>query len=287
MSPLERRCRSLLRAYPRWYRRQRGDEMLATLLEASQPGQRWPSARDTRALLVGGLRVRATQDQRLTTAANLRLAAQLGAALTLLLLVAGNLTSAVLILTHTYPQNIGIGYWFVYGLLAVATVVAAWFAPRPVVAVLAAAAAGAAVWGYWGSDRAMAILPAGLLVLLAVLVFLGERMPRSWLWLAGAFFGCNALQMFTVLAPLLFIYTPLLFVPWIILGVVVLWAFVDARPAMAMAIYIACTYVISELLGNIGYAYWYAASAELIVPAVAAVVLASGSYWRLRRQAVL
>lgn len=285
MSPLERRCRTLLRAYPRWYRRQRGDEMLATLLEASQPGQQWPSARDTRALIIGGLRVRATQDQRLTTAANLRLAAQLGAALTLLLLVTGNLTSAVLILTHVYPQNIGIGYWFDYGLLAVATVVAAWFAPRPVVAVLAAAAAGAAVWVYWGSDRAMAILPAGLLVLLAVLVFLGERMPRSWLWLAGAFFGWNVLQMSAVVAPLLFIYTPLLFVPWIILGIVVLWAFVDARPAMAMAIYIACTYVISELLGYIGY--WYAVPPELAVPAAGAVVLASGSFWRLRRQAVL
>jgi hypothetical protein len=285
MSPLERRCRSLLRAYPRWYRQRRGDEMLATLLEASQLGQRWPSARDTRALIVGGLRVRATQDQRLTTAANLRLAVQLGAALTLLLLVAGNLTSAVLILTHVYAQNIGIGYWFVYGLLGVATVVAAWFAPRPVVAVLAAAGAGAAVWVYWGSDRAMAILPGGLLVLLAVLVFLGERMPRSWLWLAGAFFGWNVLQMSAVLAPLLFIYTPLLFVPWIILGVVVLWAFVDARPAMAMAIYIACTYVISELLGYIGYGY--AVSPELAVPAVGAVVLASGSFWRLRRQAVL
>ena len=61
MSLLERRCRSLLRAYPRWYRRQPGDEMLATLLKASQPGQRWPSARETRALIIGGLRVRAAQ----------------------------------------------------------------------------------------------------------------------------------------------------------------------------------------------------------------------------------
>ena len=84
MSPLERRCRTLLRAYPRWYRRVRGEEMLATLLESSQPGRSWPSARDSRALVMGGLRVRAAQDQRLTTAANLRLAAQLGAALTLL-----------------------------------------------------------------------------------------------------------------------------------------------------------------------------------------------------------
>ena len=89
MSPLERRCRTLLRAYPRWYRRVRGEEMLATLLESSQPGRSWPSARDSRALGMGGLRVRAAQDQRLTTAANLRLAAQLGAALLLPVVIAG------------------------------------------------------------------------------------------------------------------------------------------------------------------------------------------------------
>jgi hypothetical protein len=32
--------------------------MLGTLLEASQPGRRWPSFRDARALVIGGLRVR-------------------------------------------------------------------------------------------------------------------------------------------------------------------------------------------------------------------------------------
>ena len=58
MSSLERRCRRLLRAYPAWYRRERGEEMLGTLLEASPPGRRWPSFRDTRALITGGLRVR-------------------------------------------------------------------------------------------------------------------------------------------------------------------------------------------------------------------------------------
>jgi hypothetical protein len=55
---LERRCRWLLRAYPAWYRRKRGEEMLGTLLEASPPGRRWPSVRDARALVIGGLRVR-------------------------------------------------------------------------------------------------------------------------------------------------------------------------------------------------------------------------------------
>ena len=58
MSRLERRCRWLLRAYPAWYRRDRAGEMLGTLLEDSPPGARWPSFRDARALVIGGLRVR-------------------------------------------------------------------------------------------------------------------------------------------------------------------------------------------------------------------------------------
>jgi PadR family transcriptional regulator, regulatory protein PadR len=58
VSALERRCRWLLHAYPAWYRRHRGGEMLGTLLEASPPGANWPSVRDARALVIGGLRVR-------------------------------------------------------------------------------------------------------------------------------------------------------------------------------------------------------------------------------------
>jgi hypothetical protein len=58
VTPLERRCRRLLLTYPAWYRRRRGEEMLGTLLEASPPGGRWPSFRDVRALITGGLRVR-------------------------------------------------------------------------------------------------------------------------------------------------------------------------------------------------------------------------------------
>ncbi len=58
MTSLERRCRWLLRAYPAWYRRDRAGEMLGTLLAASGPGPSWPSFRDARALVTGGLRVR-------------------------------------------------------------------------------------------------------------------------------------------------------------------------------------------------------------------------------------
>lgn len=58
MTPLERHCQWLLRTYPAWYRRGRAEEMLSTLLEASPPDTRWPSFRDTRSLVVGGLRAR-------------------------------------------------------------------------------------------------------------------------------------------------------------------------------------------------------------------------------------
>lgn len=58
MSALERHCRWLLRAYPAWYRRERSEEMLGTLLEASPPGRKWPTFRDARALVTGGLRAR-------------------------------------------------------------------------------------------------------------------------------------------------------------------------------------------------------------------------------------
>jgi hypothetical protein len=54
----ERRCRWLLLAYPAWYRRRRGEEMLGTLLEATPAGASWPSFRDARALITGGSRAR-------------------------------------------------------------------------------------------------------------------------------------------------------------------------------------------------------------------------------------
>jgi hypothetical protein len=58
VTPLERHCGWLLHAYPAWYRRERAGEMLGTLLEASPRGRSWPSFRDARALVIGGLRVR-------------------------------------------------------------------------------------------------------------------------------------------------------------------------------------------------------------------------------------
>lgn len=61
---LARWYRWLLRAYPRWHRRERGAEMLTTLLDAAEPGQRRPHPRDAADLLLGGLRCRFTLPRR-------------------------------------------------------------------------------------------------------------------------------------------------------------------------------------------------------------------------------
>ena len=58
MDPLARRYRRLLFAYPDSYRRQRGDELLGTLLDTARPGQRRPTAPTRPTCVLGGLRQR-------------------------------------------------------------------------------------------------------------------------------------------------------------------------------------------------------------------------------------
>ncbi|MBE1588338.1 hypothetical protein ACFPOI_53075 [Nonomuraea angiospora] len=60
---LELRYRRLLRAYPKEYRAEHGEELIGTLMEAARPGARRPSLRETLHLLAGGftVRVRATR----------------------------------------------------------------------------------------------------------------------------------------------------------------------------------------------------------------------------------
>jgi len=286
MSALEWRCRWLLRAYPAWYRHQRGEEMLGTLMEASPAGRRWPSPRDIRAMIIGGLRVRAGQHQRLSTPVNLRLAGLLGVALALLWLIGNNLGGDIMFWTHVYPAGTpaGLGLQAAASLLALAAVLAAWFAPWPAVA--APAAAGAALWVYSG-DRVMASQPAFLLVLLVVLAMGRERMPRSWLILAGLLFAFTVLEQATAAPRLYFLFTALSYAPWVVLGAVILWAAVDARPAVAMAIYLASNYLIFTLIGYAGYGAAPAAAWEWYLPLAGVTVLGASALWRLRRQAVL
>lgn len=60
---LERRYRLLMRSYPRTWLDERGEELIGTLMEISEPGQRWPKRREASSLLLSGIRVRAGVDR--------------------------------------------------------------------------------------------------------------------------------------------------------------------------------------------------------------------------------
>ena len=287
MTALERRSRRLLRAYPARYRRERGEEILGTLLDDSPPGRRWPSPRDARALIMGGLRVRAGLNQPQATAAGIRLGMMLGAALTLIQINAGVLTGLVNFWTHAYPEPAPprAGYQAAYAILALAAVATAWFAPRIISAGMAVAAA--ALWAWWGGNGNGWVIPAVImLIMLAILARGSQRPPRSWLWLAGLWLAISALQGLSNAGrqqPLFALYTPLHYISWIILGAVVLWIVVDARPGIALATYAASFYALPQILGYAGYQAPPLAASWLYFSAASTLILAATAAWRLRQ----
>jgi hypothetical protein len=252
MSALETRYRWLLRAYPAGYRKERGQEMLGTLLETAPDGQTWPSIRDTRALVMGGLRVRAAQNHRLSTPANLRLSALFGVAMALGIVVASGIRPVV---DGSTPLTSG--YLPILWALTLAVIGLAWFA-RPAVIVTAALAVAALSFypGQPGALRAYTLL----LVLLAALARGPARPPRSWVWWLG------------VLPVWLLTGVPVL-LPALVL-VLVLWIVVDARPAIALAL----------LIAFFGVGQFRPAGLVFVAFGIALAIPAAV---RLRRQAVL
>jgi hypothetical protein len=109
----------------------------------------------------------------------------------------------------------------------------------------------------------------------------------SSLGLAGLVFAFTLLAQLTAAPRLYFLFAPLSFAPWVVLGAVILWAAVDARPAVAMAIYLASNYLLFSLLGYAGYRAAPAAAWQWYLPAAGVAVLGTCALWRLRRQAVL
>ena len=89
MTELERRYARLLRLYPPAYRRARGAEMLAVLMDAAPPDRRRPQWREVRGLILGALRVRAGAQGRRTAGQSWRVSLRT-AALILLIQAAGD-----------------------------------------------------------------------------------------------------------------------------------------------------------------------------------------------------
>jgi len=286
MRRLERRCRLLLRAYPAAYRRERGDEILATLLEATPAGRGRPVFRDVRALLMGGLRARAAQNRRFTTAVNLRLAVLAGACIYLGASAAGDLdTFANSELDRGVPMVGRIGWpGLLAGLLVGAVVALAWLARRGVVTGTAALAAGAAA-GYAGfsSGQTSAYVVSELVCLAAVVALtVGMERPSSaWLCLVGAVVASLLLPGY--LQYVTYAWTDVVLAANLgVLVVAAAWVAIDARPLIAIGTYFILSLVpilVDELSWGAGN--WFDNPALFVACAIVALAV-----WRLHRQSL-
>jgi hypothetical protein len=297
MSALERHCRSLLLAYPAWYRRDRGDEMLDTLLAATADGRRWPSVRDARGLVVGGLRVRAGLGVRQPMRVNLRLSVMLAIALLVLIQSGIDLALGISGVRHAIAGGppaadlLSDGLPIAAGLLALVVVVAAWLGRR-VLAVTAAGVSLALSAAGFAITRPVPVellrlLPAMALPIgLALLARGGQRMPTSWLWLAGPAFAAPALLSVGLPDGFPALYQSLAVLVWAGFGMVLLWMLVDARLALAIALVFIYGRLVTSLMLLVQFGSpleawtWY-------LPVAGALLLASLAAWKIRRQAAL
>ena len=265
--------------------------MLGTLLEATGEGRQWPTARDVRGVVAGGLRVRAGLDQRQPATSHLRLTVML--AITLVLIVqsaSGIAMVAYFAATLTGQHDSGVpasqAYALLYYLLVLSAVTAAWFGPRvaqtgaalcAIVVILAHANPG---------QHAVAVaLDAALLAGLIVVARRGPRLPKTWLWLAGAESALSALLSYVHVAffPGSALPAALIVVWWaVIFGLVALWMPIDARPALALALSMTYRNLAADLVAGqwLNAGSWY-------IPVVGALILAVAATRTIRRQTAL
>jgi hypothetical protein len=278
MTTLERRCRLLLRAYPAAYRRDRGEEIIGTLLEATPAGRNWPLARDIRGLVMGGLRARAALNRRQTTAANLRIAVLAGAGGYLAFSAVVYLIVGMRLLTG--PTVHGQAGWaaLAVAVLVGVAVAVAWVSSRkaPLVAATVAAAVAVSLTGAW-RHVAFGWPVTELACLAALALFAGraERPGRRWLWpvalmaalpLVASFVPGAGTVVFGVLATAGFLS--------------LLCVVIDARPAIAMAAFLLAFWLPSGI-DNLARGAGIAAGVPLLGIVTLVTVVA---VWRLRRQ---
>jgi hypothetical protein len=283
-----------LLVYPASYRRERGEEIVGTLLEASPQGRTWPRVRDIRALAAGGLKARAAENRQRTAGANLRAAVMAGLAMYLALFVASYSYGAVQRFTSAALTSTGGHFPSWTGWLALAaavllgaTVVLAWTAPRAIVLPAAVAACTAVVALGLGIGGPAAVLGIRL-IQVPVLIGLALLAPRTghpsrhWLWLPaviavssailelGAGFGWFA--YWGLVSP----WAPL----FVLFAAGILWIGIDARLIVAMLTYFAITALQMPVI-EISSGFWALSSLPFLLVVVA---FAAPAVWMLRRQ---
>ena len=297
MTTLEHHCRLLLRAYPAEYRKDRGEEIIGTLLETTPAGRSWPLARDIRSLAVGSLQARAALSRQLTTTANLRIAVVVGSAAYLALSAVYEAKIAVLTLRFHSPAMWRVTFlalptdsvlhrnaWYqlaAAALLGLALAVVWASRRRPVAFAGLGAAAGAvalAAWVPWDLGEPVSLQIAqplselSCLAILALLAVHGERPRHAWLVPIAV---AAVLPLATNLTPGFWSFPSAVWV--IAAGVVsVLWMVIDARPAIATAVFVLA-YALPEAIEGAG-----PPPAMPLITIVSAVGLIA--VWRLHRQ---
>lgn len=289
---LERRARTLLRAYPADYRHDRAEEIIGTLLEAAPPGRSFPTAREAWSLIAGGRHARATRNRRPGVKANVRLALLLGISIYLSFYFGHTLAASVL---GFFPGP-GVSWLTMATLvLGAAVALAPWLGSRAAATALAVPAGALVAYGELsgphGSEATTAV--AELLVVMAVLAALSGgpvRLPRSWLWLP-----CASPLVLAAGRVLSLQHTPRLEASLelgallLLAVVVVCWLVTDARPAFALCLAVLLGAVITTLpeLVDGGSPMWVRlAELKLFLLYVALVlpVLLPAGWLLLRRQ---
>lgn len=280
MSPLERRCRLLLRAYPPDYREDRGEEIVDTLLQATPDGRTWPLPRDVRAIVAGGLRARTALHRERTTSANLRAAAIVGVSAYLSTTTAWYLKRASAaaragVSRHSLPPHIweyAGPIWLAPALIALTVILACTCRRRVLSATAAIPMAVVCLARYWPAkefgDRATLLLCLALLVVLAG----GEESPGGqWLLLFAAVTMPAALGRLSISTLLV-----------LILAVAsVVWIAIDARPAVATAAFLLLWWL-AFTLDDSGLSP--ARIVDVLPVGAIAATIAAPAVWRLRRQ---
>jgi hypothetical protein len=287
MSRLESRARHLLRAYPEPYRTERGEEILATVVEAAPAGRDWPTAREALSLVTCGLSVRAARNRQLPLVTNLLLAALLAAAIWLGQAAAsyGSFAYAEAV-THQFVQAALLAVCALAACLAIAS---AWFWRRSVTITLALAVLvalvlvsrqiGGVLTAEWTGP------PLALAATALAATTLGKsRPPRCWLWIPAAVFVVQLpLIPYAAIGWSLFDFLPV--APVVLLGLLaisLLWFATDARPLIALAIFleVCCGVGTADAMGATD-----ATRTGQFVTIAALAALLAGASLRARRRA--
>ncbi len=278
MTTLERRCRLLLLVYPAGYRRDRGEEIIGTLLEATPEGRAWPLARDVRGLVTGGLRARAALNRQQTTAANLRTAALIGSAAYLAFSAVIDVSWAINALTvPDFAARKAIWPTLLVGATLGLAVTSAWGSSRKAVqlAGVTVAAVAVALDGPWRPWPGLPVAELACLTALALLAVHGEQPARRWLWPVALAAGVPVLPY---VLPALSVDT-ILTLPAAVGVMTLLWAVIDARPVVVAAVFLLALWLPLGIVGLVAGFFLPAAAPLLIVG-----VLTPFAVWRLHHQ---